>query len=125
MLQNFDLSKMFQVEKISDKQSRIVSDAKFFDGSPLELILLEEGGEMVLSDNKSTLKYMNKLYELTAPDVKKCISLIMKAFNFKMRGGEIIASVPTAAKLPETILSLMQCCTQMSNMFIFFDKPEN
>lgn len=124
MLQDYDISDMFRLEKVSEGTFRIVSDATFFDNSPLELMLLEEAGGTLLTDNKSTIKYMNKLYELGANDVKKCISLIIKAYSFKMRGGEIICDVSSPSKLSASILNMIQCCTQMANMFIFFDKPE-
>jgi len=124
MLQDIDLSKMFTTQKISDNQIIIKSEASFFDATPLEILLIQDKDEMFLSDNKSTIKYMNKLYELSASDVKKCISSLIKAYSLKMRGGEIICPVSSVEKLPENILELIQCSTQMANMFIFFDKPE-
>lgn len=112
-----------KVIKVSDTQYEIISDAKLTPTVPIKAYLIEQNGRFYLSDQKETLKFMNKMYELTASDVKQCINDVLKHYKFQISNGVLLAEIKEEQQLQETYFYFIMCIAQLVNMFIFFDKP--
>ncbi len=107
----------------TDKGYTIKTDATFLNGKEIDIRLEERAGKFFLTDNKSTLKYMNDLYELSSSDVKMCISNVLKIYGFSISGGTLLAEIPNENTFMDKLFDFIMCIGQLSNMFAFFDKP--
>ncbi len=107
----------------TDKGYTIKTEATFLNGKEIDLRLEERSGKVFLTDNKSTLKYMNDLYELSSTDVKMCISNVLKIYGFSISGGTLLAEIPNENTFMDKFFDFIMCIGQLSNMFAFFDKP--
>lgn len=116
------ISKVAKLNKISDEEFEIVTEAKIDGKTPVKMFLRKVGNNAVLCDKKNTLKYMNVYYELKAADVKNCISAVVKIYGFSVVSGELIAALTERSAL-ETFYSYIICVGQLANMYAFFDKP--
>ena len=88
----------------------------------LRVFVKKDGDKILLTDNKTAIKFMNDLYELKSVDVKKCINDILKLYNFNISKGEIFAEV-SKEELKARYMELIICISQLVNMYIFFDMP--
>ena len=88
----------------------------------LRIFVRIEEDKIVLTDNKTALKFMNELYELKSIDVKKCINDILKLYNFNLSKGEIYSEV-SINNLKARAMELIICISQLVNMYVFFDNP--
>ena len=88
----------------------------------LRVFVKKDGDKILLTDNKTAIKFMNDLYELKSVDVKKCINDILKLYNFSISKGEIFAEV-SKEELKARYMELIICISQLVNMYIFFDMP--
>lgn len=88
----------------------------------LRVFVKKDGDKLLLTDNKTTLKFMNDLYELKSVDVKKCINDILKLYNFNLSKGEIFSEISTDI-LKSRYMELIICVSQLVNMYVFFDTP--
>ena len=88
----------------------------------LRVFVKKDGDKIILTDNKTAIKFMNDLYELKSVDVKKCINDILKLYNFNISKGEIFAEV-SKEELKARYMELIICISQLVNMYIFFDMP--
>ena len=109
---------------ISENKLQIKSPAKFINGKTFDIYLEREGTKIYFSDGKSTIKFLNEVYELKASDVRSCIGNILKLYNVKMISGELILDVNNEKLIQEKYYNLVMCINQLANMFVFFDKPE-
>lgn len=91
-------------------------------GFKLRVFVRKDGDKILLTDNKTAIKFMNDLYELKSVDVKKCINDILKLYNFSISKGEIFAEV-SKEELKARYMELIICISQLVNMYIFFDMP--
>ena len=66
---------------------------------------------------------MNTLYELKAPDVKNCISAVVKIYGFSIVSGELLATIRSEEGIKELLYNYIICIGQLANMYAFFDKP--
>lgn len=116
------ISKVAKLNKISEEEFEIVTEAKIDGKTPVKMFLRKVGNNAVLCDKKNTLKYMNVYYELKAADVKNCIAAVVKIYGFSVVSGELIAALTERSAL-ETFYSYIICVGQLANMYAFFDKP--
>ena len=117
------LGKIASVKNIGANEYEIVTGAKINARNPIKIYLVEDSGVIKLSDKKNTLKYMNTLYELKAPDVKNCISAVVKIYGFSIVSGELFATVRSEESVKELMYNYIICVGQLANMYAFFDKP--
>ena len=117
------LASVAKTKQMANGEYEIVTGAKINSRNPIVLYLTERDGEYYFSDNKNTLKYMSQVYELKSPDVKNCISAVVKIYGYAISSGEILAPIKSEAKLVETYFNTIMCIGQLANMYAFFDKP--
>ena len=117
------LAKIASVKNTAANEYEIVTGAKINSKTPIKIFLIESEGSIKFSDKKSTLKYMNQLYELKAPDVKNCISAVIKLYGFSIVSGELLATLRSESSLKEVFYNYIICVGQLANMYAFFDKP--
>lgn len=118
------LGKIASVKNIEPNVYEIITGAKINARTPIKMFLLEDSsGTIKFSDKKNTLKYMNQLYELKSPDVKNCISSVVKLYGFSIVSGELFATLRSEDSLRETFFNYIICVGQLANMYAFFDKP--
>lgn len=117
------LSNIIRLEQINDNVYKIETPATFINGEMLGIFFEKKGDNWILTDQKQTLKYMHELYELKSPDVKMCISNIIKIYGFSISGGTLIAEVNKPEEFNEKLFDYIMCIGQLANMFAFFDKP--
>lgn len=116
------LGNMATVKSIGKNEYEIVTGAKIDSKTPIIINLIQENDKIKFSDKKNTLKYMNQVYELKSLDVKNCISAVIKIYGFSIVSGELLATIPSEAKLKEVFYNYIICIGQLANMYAFFDK---
>ena len=109
---------------ISTTEWQINSGALFQNGEEVKIYLVNEKNNWYLTDKKTTLKYMNEMYDLKAADVKSCISAVLKIYGFTIKAGYLTANVIDETQLTNLVYSYIMCVGQLTNMYVFFDKPE-
>lgn len=109
--------------RIDSSFVEIKTGLEFKKGIPVKIYVKKEGDKIFLTDNKNTLRFMNTTYELTARDVKKCITDIANHYHFTIERGEIKAEI-SSVNAKKRYFELLTCCLTLANMFIFFDEPE-
>lgn len=117
------LKKVAEVKKLSDTEYEIVTGAKITAKVPVQVNVVVENNVVKFTDKKSTLKYMNGLYELKAADVKNCISAVIKLYGFSVSSGELVGAIRSEESLLEIFYNFIICIGQLANMYVFFDKP--
>lgn len=110
-------------KQISDTSAQVVTQAKMPNGKYIAFMLDKAEEGWILSDKKQTLKYMNEIYELKAPDVVSCIENVIKIYKFNLKGGEIVCSFTDEKQFVNKIFDFVMCIAQLVNMFAFFDDP--
>lgn len=118
------LGNIATVKSIGKNEYEIVTGAKIDSKTPIIINLIQENDKIKFSDKKNTLKYMNQVYELKSLDVKNCISAVIKIYGFSIVSGELLATIPSEAKLKEVFYNYIICIGQLANMYAFFDKAE-
>lgn len=116
------LGNIATVKSIGKNEYEIVTGAKIDSKTPIIINLIQENDKIKFSDKKNTLKYMNQVYELKSLDVKNCISAVIKIYGFSIVSGELLATIPSEAKLKEVFYNYIICIGQLANMYAFFDK---
>ena len=109
--------------KISESEYIIGHGATFRDGTPITVKIVKDLGTFVLSDDKCALKYMNEHYELKAPDVKMCITNVVKLYGFSIQGGQLLAKLTKEEEVVSKFFDFINCIIQLANMHVFFDSP--
>ena len=117
------LSTIAVVKNVAKDEYEIITGANIAPKTPAKIYLINSGGQIKLTDKKSTLKYMNNLYELKAPDVKSCISSVIKLYGFTIASGELQANIVSEDSVKEIFYNFIICMGQLANMYAFFDKP--
>jgi len=117
------LSDTFKTSKVKDGVFKIETGASFLNNQPIVLVLEQKENKWFLTDGKSTLKYMNELYELKSEDVKTCIKNVLKIYNFSMQSAMIVTEIETVDTFVPKFFDMISCIGQLANMFAFFDKP--
>lgn len=108
---------------VSENEWKIVCNASFIDGKPLDIRLVNNGTKWQITDKKQTLRYMNDLYELNAKDVKSCISNVLKVYGFQIQAGALIVDIPSESAIMDKFFDYIMCVGQLTNMYAFFDEP--
>ena len=118
------INKPHETIKIDNNFVEIKTNVELKKGYPLKLFIKRIDNNFYLTDNKNTLRFMNTIYQLTAPDVKQCINDIIHHYQLKIEKGEILTPV-TENNLAKRYNEFLICCCTLANMFIFFDDPNN
>ncbi len=121
---NRALAGAFTLSPISMTEWQIKNDATFQNGEELKIYLINEKNKWYLTDKKETLKYMNNMYDLKAPDVKNCIAAVIRIYGFSIKAGSLTGEVIDEVQLLNVIFNYIMCIGQLANMYAFFDKPE-
>ena len=122
---------MKQLEEFFQRKIRIVQAApnKFAlsfpmyktDGGPYEVFLMAEGGKFYLSDEGSTYKELDKIFELKEPDVIKNLVAILKQYGCRKHQTSNAFTIECTPQDIHVKLSfLIQAMSFMLNMKIFY-----
>lgn len=117
------LSKSTKIQKLGENIFKIETGATFLNGQPLNFVLEQKENRWFLTDGKTTMKYMNELYELKADDVKMCIKTVLKIYGFSMQSATIVTEITNPDFFIQKYYDMIMCIGQLANMFAFFDKP--
>ena len=107
----------------NENEWQVKTGAKFENGKSIEIYLIKEGKKWYLTDRKSTLKYMNSVYDLKSNDVKSCIMSVIKIYGFYISGGELCCELENENEVQKQVFDFIMCISQLANMYAFFDKP--
>ncbi len=118
------INNSLKLVEIAPNEWKVMCDASFIDGKPLDIRLITNGTKWFFTDKKQTLKYMNELYELGANDVKACISSVLKVYGFSIQSGSLLAEIPSASSIMDKFFDYIMCVGQLTNMYAFFDEPK-
>ena len=121
---NSTLATAFALTPVSLNEWEIKTEATFQNGEPVKIYIVNDKDKWYLTDKKNTLRYMNEIYDLKAPDVKTCISGVIRIYGFSIISGELKADVVDEVHLGALIFFYIMCIGQLVNMYAFFDKPE-
>ena len=95
----------------------------------IEFAIVEKEGVYYLSDQEKTIAYLDKVFELSEPDVIKNLVAIMKHMGAVKKGDEILIELvdwdnnrdfENSSILKETKYRLFSCVSFMNNMKIFY-----
>ncbi len=118
------ITEKLKIQKIDEDCFQILTSSEITDGVSVKIFIKRKNGKIYLCDDKNTLRFMNKKYELTAPDVKMCINDVVKYYGFAIDKGEIITELKAKDNYSKRYNDLIVCCCTLANMFIFFDSPQ-
>lgn len=121
---NVSASTMFEVTPVALNEWQVKTKAVFQNGEDIKIFLVNERDTWYITDKKNTLRYMNDVYDLKAPDVKSCISAVIKIYGFSITAGALRANVSDEIDLQTKLFDYVMCIGQLANMYAFFDKPE-
>ena len=121
---NRSLTNIYEVAPVSVNEYEIKTKAAFQNGEDIKIYLVNEGSVWYLTDKKNTLKYMNSIYDLKAPDVKNCIAAVIKIYGFTISAGALRINITDEIDLQMKLFDFIMCTGQLVNMYAFFDKPE-
>lgn len=121
---NMSLATVFDITPINLNEWEIKTKATFQNGESIKIFIVNEKNNWHLTDKKTTLRYMNDVYDLKAPDVKSCIASVIKIYGFTISAGALKADVDDEISLQSKIFDYIMCIGQLANMYAFFDKPE-
>ena len=107
----------------NENEWQVKTGAKFENGKSIEIYLIKEGKKWYLTDRKSTLKYMNSVYDLKSNYVKNCIMSVIKIYGFYISGGELCCELENENEVQKQVFDFIMCISQLANMYAFFDKP--
>ncbi|MEG1499681.1 MAG: DUF1828 domain-containing protein [Clostridia bacterium] len=118
------VGKFVTLDNITENECSLECDALFENGKSFSIFLSkQENGLWVFTDKKATLKFMKEYYEISSPDVKNCISRVLKIYDFTMKSGEIVCKISEEAQLSYKFFQFVMCIGQLVNMYAFFDEP--
>jgi len=89
------------------------------DGGMYEIFLMSEKGKFYLSDEGATIVELDRVFELSEPDVIKNLVAIMKQYNC-MKKGKSITIECTPKDFHIKMSYLIQAISFMLNMKIFY-----
>ena len=118
------LASSFSLTPVSLNEWEVKTNANFKNGDEFKIYLVNEKNTWYLTDKKTTLKYMNDVYDLKANDVKNCIAAVIRIYGFSIIQGSLIGEVMDEVQLSTRIFDFVICIGQLANMFAFFEKPE-
>ena len=118
------LSTLFSFKKVKENEFHIYTFGMYPNKTPIVLFLEQVKNGWVLSDKKQTLKFMNTIYELKAPEVRSSINSILRAYGLKLQNGMIYIEIANEKNLANRIFDFIMCIGQLSNMYVFFESPE-
>lgn len=121
---NVSVSKMFELTPVGLNEWQVKTNANFQNGEEIKIYLVNEKNAWYITDKKNTLRYMNDVYDLKAPDVKNCIAAVIKIYGFSITAGVLRANVIDEVDLQSKLFDYVMCVGQLANMYAFFDKPE-
>ena len=113
-------SKKIKVTQVDATKYAISFPMYKIDGGMYEIYLVSgEGGAFYLSDEGATLAELDKIFELSEPDVIKNLVAILKQYNCKKVGKNItIECTPKDVHIKMSYL--IQAISFMLNMKIFY-----
>ena len=117
------LGSAFSLSPVSLNEWEVKTGASFKNGDEFKIYLVNEKDSWYLTDKKSTLKYMNNVYDLKATDVKNSIAAVIKIYGFTIVQGCLRGEVMDEVQLSSRIFDYIICMGQLANMYAFFDKP--
>jgi len=94
-----------------------------------EFVLVKKGEDIFLSDQGKTLTQLNKIFELSEPDVIKNLVAILKQYDVTKQENEFVIKINNwngntnkdeNEDLNKGLLSLFSCVSFMLNMKIFY-----
>lgn len=112
-----------QTSKINDDCFEIKTNAEFVKNEEVKIYIKRIYGKIYFSDEKNTLRFMNKKYDLKAPDVQQSINDILNFYGFKIEKGELLGEVKSE-NAKERYNDILVCSCTLANMFIFFEPLE-
>lgn len=113
-----------QATKIDEDRFEIKTQAQFTEGTEVKIFLKRINGRFYLSDEKHTLRFMSKKYDLKSPDVKSSIEDIVRFYNFKIEKGELLGEISHIDDVKKRYHDMLICSCTLANMFIFFEPIE-
>lgn len=113
-----------EVLKINDNFFEIKTKAEFIKNEEVKIYLKNINGKTYFSDNKNTLRFMSKKYDLKSYDVQQSINDILIFYGFKIEKGELLGEIRPSDDIKIRYNSMLVCSCMLANMFIFFEELE-
>ena len=118
------LASSFTLTPVAVNEWEVKTNANFKNGDEFKIYLVNERNTWYLTDKKTTLKYMNDVYDLKSNDVKNCIAAVIRIYGFSIVQGCLMGEVMDEVQLSTRIFDFIICIGQLANMYAFFEKPE-
>ena len=108
-----------KVSEVSPTKYAIAFPMFKIGGGMYELFLVNENGQFFLSDEGSTYAELDKIFELSEPDVIKNLAAILRQYGCK-RVGKNMTVECTPKDIHIKLSYLIQAISFMLNMKIFY-----
>lgn len=112
-------AKRIKVNQVNGQKYAISFPMYKVDGGMYEIYLISNAGSFYLSDEGATLAELDKIFELSEPDVIKNLVAILKQYNCKKVGKNITIEC-TPKDIHIKMSYLIQAISFMLNMKIFY-----
>ena len=90
------------------------------DQTNIDFELIKRNGTNILTDNGRTLAYLDKIFELTEPDVIKNIRAATEHYGISMKRQRMALEIETIEDFPEGYLKMLFCVDFTESMKIFY-----
>lgn len=112
-------------KRINDNEYQIQTNLFFSDDTPYSVFLMQDkNGNKILTDKRKTLEYMDDFYELDSNDVKSSIASILDIYGMKIYQKALVKKLQPTDDISTIYFEFVSCISQLVNMYVFFNKPE-
>ena len=112
-------AKKIKVTQVTPQKYAVSFPMYKIDGGMYEIYLVSANGGFYLSDEGATVAELDKIFELSEPDVIKNLVAILKQYNCKKVGKNITIEC-TPKDIHMKMSYLVQAISFMLNMKIFY-----
>ena len=110
-----------RIELTDENEIAITTGCTYDDQTELILYLVQGDGAIILTDNGRTRTFVDKKFELTAPDVIKNILEISSYYGISTKNQQLSLRIENVGEsLKEGILKMIFCIGFLNAMKIFY-----
>lgn len=120
-IKNF-LGSFFTCREINAETYLVTTPFVMVANIPFEFMVQKTDNVWKITDQRTTLALLSKIYVLNAPDVKGCLSEVFKLNRVKIHKAEIYVTFEDEKSFKSQLANFLMAISQLLRMQAFFDK---